>query len=77
MANISDIPRQALDESRYTRSLIARRLRGAAALTEALFLIGAENATDHDLAKVIVDNELELREFLSGAMAALRQDSEG
>ena len=77
MSNIAEIPRQPIESSRHTRSLIARRLRGAAALTEALFLIGAENATDHDLAKVIVDNELELREFLSGAMAALRQDSEG
>lgn len=52
-------------KSRYTRSLRARRLRGAAALIEALKMIGAENATDHDMAEVIVENELELREMLA------------
>lgn len=61
----------AIDPSRYTRSLRARRLRGAAALLEVLMLIGAENVTDSDMAKVVVDNELELREMLSFALREL------
>ena len=60
-----------IDPSRYTRSLRARRLRGAAALLEVLTLIGATNADDHDLARVVVDNEMELREFLDGALKEL------
>jgi hypothetical protein len=46
-------------------------LRGAAALLEALMLIGAANATDGDMALVIVDNELELRELLEFALREL------
>lgn len=67
-----------IDPKRYTRSLRARRLRGAAALMEALETIGAPNADDHDTAAVIVDNELELRELLAFAIAFLAHaDSEG
>jgi hypothetical protein len=69
---MTEIERRPIEASRYTRSLKARRLRGAAALMEALELIGASNATDHDMAKVIVDYELELREFLAGALRDLQ-----
>lgn len=60
-----------VDASRYTRSIRARRLRGAAALMEAIDLIGATNSDDHQMAKVIVENELELREVLSFALREL------
>lgn len=62
---------KAIYPSRYTRSLKARRIRGAAALMEMLEHIGANNATDHDVAQVLCDNELELREMLSFTMAQL------
>lgn len=65
-----------IDPSRYTRSLRARRLRGAAALMEILELIGAEGATDHDLAHIATDQELELRELLSFALAGLATATE-
>ena len=61
----------SIDPSRYTRSLRARRLRGAAALLEALTLIGATNATDQDMAQTITDNELELREMLAFTLREL------
>lgn len=38
-------------------------LRAAAALTEALDIIGAEGKTDHDLARIICDNEVDLAEL--------------
>jgi hypothetical protein len=60
-----------VDPKRYTRSLKTRNLRGAAALTEALALIGATNATDHDMAAIITDNELELRQMLEFTLKAL------
>ena len=60
-----------IDQYRYTRSLKARRLRGVAALTEMLERIGCTNSTDHDLAHIFVDNELELREMLAFTMAEL------
>lgn len=60
-----------VDASRYPRSIRARRLRGAAALMEAIDLIGATNSDDHQMAKVIVENELELREVLSFALREL------
>jgi hypothetical protein len=65
-----------IDPSRYTRSIKARRTRGAAALMEALELIGAENANDHDMARVICDNELELREMLAAVMRSLARPEE-
>jgi len=61
----------SVDPSRYTRSMRARRLRGAAALNEMLTMIGAPNATDHDTATVLTDNELELRELLAYALTEL------
>jgi hypothetical protein len=63
----------SVDPSRYTRSIRARRLRGAAALNEMLTMIGAPNATDHDMAAVLTDNELELRELLSFVLTKLAE----
>lgn len=65
-----------IEPTRYTRSIKARRLRGAAALMEMLHHIGANNVTDHDVARVLCDNELELREMLSFAMSKLDDTSE-
>lgn len=67
----------SIDASRYTRSIDARRLRGAAALMEILEHIGATNATDHDMAHVVVDNELELRELLAFALLKLSGSETG
>ena len=63
----------SVDPSRYTRSLRARRLRGAAALNEMLTMIGAPDATDHDTAAVLTDNELELRELLAFVLTKLAE----
>jgi hypothetical protein len=49
----------------------ARRLRGAAALNEMLTMLGAPNATDHDMAAVLVNQELELREMLAFVLTEL------
>lgn len=49
-------------------------LRGAAALQECLDTIGAEGLTDHDLAKIIVENELECRTLVRWAVARLATD---
>lgn len=49
----------------------AAAIKGAGALQEALELIGAQDKTDHDMAKVIVDNELELRELVRFALDGL------
>jgi hypothetical protein len=62
-----------VDPSRYTRSLKARRLRGAAALIEMLEHIGLTNATDHDVARILCDNELELREMLAFTMQQINR----
>lgn len=61
--------------ARYTRSIRARRLRGAAALMEMLEYIGAPHATDHDVAQILCDNELELREMLAYTMTELQNPS--
>lgn len=47
------------------RSLTASRLRGAAALTQMLDMIGEEGWNDHDMARVFVDNELEIRDAVT------------
>jgi hypothetical protein len=60
-----------VDASRYTISIRARRLRGAAALMETLECIGHQNRDDHDMAKIMCDEELELRELLSFALLKL------
>lgn len=56
------------------RDNIPRSIKGAGALAEALELIGAEGKTDHDMAKVITENELELREFLKWGLMSLASD---
>jgi hypothetical protein len=68
---------EGIDPARYTRSIEARHMRGAAALMEALELIGATGVTDHDMARVIVDNELELRSMLSFVLAGLVRERSG
>ena len=55
-------------------------IRGVAALAEALDCIGAmhpsgDNKTDHDLAKVVVENEMPLRELVSYALECLAKDA--
>ena len=62
-----------IDPIRYTRSIRARRLRGAAALNEMLTMIGAPNATDHDTAAVLTSNELKLREMLAFVLTKLAE----
>jgi len=64
------------DPSRYTRSMRARRLRGAAALNEMLTMIGAPNATDH-VAAVLTSEELELREMLAFVLTELAKPQDG
>lgn len=58
------------------RDSIPKAIKGVGALAEALDCIGGQqpsgdNKTDHDLAKVIVDNELDLRELVKFALDAL------
>jgi hypothetical protein len=43
---------------------------------EALEHIVAPHKSDHDMASIIVENELELREFLSYALISLAKPSE-
>lgn len=72
MGDVTELKKpRTIDGTRYTRSLGARRLRGAAALMEMLEQIGAHNATDSDVARVLCDNELELREMLAYVMTEL------
>jgi hypothetical protein len=44
---------------------------GWAALTRALDMIGDTKKTDHDLAKIIVDHELQIRMLLVFALTKL------
>lgn len=46
----------------------AMRLRGAAALTEMLAVLGDDRYDDHTVARLLVDNELELRALLRYAL---------
>jgi hypothetical protein len=53
-------------------------IRGVSALAEALECIGGrhpsgDNKTDHDLAKVIVENKISLRELVGYALKCLAQ----
>jgi hypothetical protein len=64
-------PKREIAPHRYTRSIKARRLRGAAAIMEMLEQIGAANATDHDVALILTDQELEIREMLSFTLTEL------
>lgn len=53
-----------------TRQLSA--LKGAAAVAEAIELIGNDQEkTDHDMAKIIVENELAIRDLVSFALKRL------
>lgn len=56
------------------RENITLSIKGAAALSEALDQIGGHEKSDHDLAKVIVENELSLREFLRWGLYRLATD---
>lgn len=50
-------------------------LRGAAALQEALNLIGNDKEkTDHDMAKLIVDNELGLADLLRHFLSSIAEE---
>lgn len=46
-------------------------LHGAAAINGMLELIGIEGKTDHDVAKILVDQELNIRAFLRFATGEL------
>jgi hypothetical protein len=52
----------------------ATRLRGAAAIAEMLDLIGAQDVTNHDVAKVLVENELAIRDMLAFVLSRLAGD---
>lgn len=54
------------DEHRYGKR--AMRLRGAGALTEMLAVIGDEHCNDRTVARLLVDNELELCALLRFAL---------
>lgn len=49
----------------------AQQLRGAAAITEMLDCIGACDASDRDVAKVLVEHELDIRELLAFALTEI------
>lgn len=46
-------------------------LRGAAAMHAMLDIIGEEGRTDHDLARIFVDDEIAIRAFLKFAIEQL------
>jgi hypothetical protein len=56
------------------RENIPAAIKGAGALAEALDLIGTEGKTDHDMARIIHDNELVLRDFLKWGLHSLATD---
>lgn len=51
----------------------ALQLRGAAAITEMLDMIGATEMPDaeHTVAAILVDNEMDIRELLAFALSKL------
>jgi len=55
------------------KSLAASRLRGAAAITQMLDMIGTDGMDDHDMARVFVENELEIRDLVSLALTVLSE----
>lgn len=61
-------PADHLSTARLDR---AAALRGAAAVMSAIDLIGMSEATDHDLAKHLVDAEPDVRALLQFALAQL------
>lgn len=56
-----------IDEDRKKRAAF---LRGLAAVTEMVDSIGGHDVDDHDVAKVLVDNEMDIRLFLRDATKA-------
>lgn len=46
-------------------------LQGAAAIMEMLDLIGTDDVTDHDVAKVLTDKEIAIRRLLTFALVEL------
>jgi hypothetical protein len=54
-----------------SKSLRAIRFRGAAALMEMLDSIGSNDVVDHDIAHILVNHELEIREILYFALTKL------
>jgi hypothetical protein len=55
------------------RDNLTETIKGVAALCEALNVIGSHK-TDHDMAKIICDGELELRALIAFALKSLAQD---
>lgn len=49
----------------------SRCLRGAAAIDEMLDVIGAHNADDHEVARILCDHELDIRELLMFTLSKL------
>lgn len=54
-----------IDEDRKRRAAF---LRGLAAVTEMVDSIGGHDVDDHVVAKVLVDNEMDIRSFLKDAL---------
>lgn len=53
----------------------ARRILGAAALAEMLEMIGSPAHRDPDVARILVDCELELRALLEFALASIADEA--
>lgn len=49
----------------------ARLLRGLAAIDEMLDVIGAHDKDDHEVARVLCDNELDIRELVMFALSKI------
>lgn len=74
LCNIGIIPRyihnhRPFGVDRHLRGSKVNTLRGLAALLEMLETIGREGAADSDVARILVENELELRELRHAATA--------
>jgi hypothetical protein len=65
----------SVKETRFNRFLNneAMVLAGLAALTEMLDMIGRETTDDNDVARVMCENELELRALIGALIAALKE----
>lgn len=57
------------------RDNIPNTIKGVAALSAALACIGAHTQSDSDVAKVVVENELALRDLVRYALNALASDA--
>lgn len=49
----------------------SKALHGAAAVTEMLDLIGSHYVSDHDIAKVLTEHELDIRALVAFALLEL------